>query len=30
MWGVVKIVGIVIVAFIAIFTVFDLITHRRE
>jgi hypothetical protein len=30
MWGVLKAVGIVIAVFIAIYTIFDLITHRRD
>ena len=30
MWGVLKTVGIIVAVFIAIYTIFDLITHRRN
>jgi hypothetical protein len=30
MWGALKTVGIIIVVFIAIYTIFDLVTHRRD
>jgi hypothetical protein len=30
MWGVLKTIGIVIVVFIAIYTIFDLLIHRRD
>ena len=30
MWGVLKIVGIIVLVFIAIYTLFDLIMHRCQ
>jgi hypothetical protein len=30
MWGVLKTIGVIIVVFIAIFTIFDLVSHRRD
>jgi len=30
MWGVLKVVGIIVVVFVAVFTIIDLIMHKKD